>query len=128
MPAFPRPIDYDRVRQLASQGLTQTQVADSLGISRSSVQQKLGTGKGGSAAADTEFQQAFQAGKAALAVEVTNEFLKHMRSGSLDAAKFLAERMLGFSKAATNINIESAPEKSGPGLTIILQTEAPTEE
>lgn len=114
-------IDYERVKYLSSQGLTQSQIAASLGMSRSTIQNRLGTGN--QAEGDQEFIAAFDAGRAGLAQEVLGLLLQQGREGSTQALSLLLNNVLGFSK--NNKTEVDANLKVAPSLRIVLHQNLP---
>jgi hypothetical protein len=94
-------MDLGKVAELAAMGLSEEQIGASFGVSRRTIgRRKL---------EDEEFAQAFEQGRASLAVEVGSILLDHARNGSTDAAKFIADRRLGWQKETKNSLEVSAP-------------------
>lgn len=74
-------IDLAKVEALAANGLTQQQIADSLGISRSTLFERR--------KASDEFEQAIQRGKAKGIAVVTNKLMEQYKNGNTTAIIFV---------------------------------------
>lgn len=74
-------IDLAKVEALAANGLTQQQIADSLGISRSILFEHKKT--------SDEFEQAIQRGKAKGIAVVTNKLMEQYKNGNTTAIIFV---------------------------------------
>ncbi len=110
--------DYEKVERLAALGLSKTQIAASFATSRRTVSRRLDPATG-----DDEFIEAFERGRSALAAEIGGILLTHARSGSTDAAKFLANSRLGWTPGKKN-EIEFAGENV-PSICIKLTQAEP---
>lgn len=95
--------DLKKVEELAALGLSEEQIGASFGVSRRTIGRRK--------IEDEAFSEAFERGRASLAVEVGSILLDHARNGSTDAAKFLADRRLGWTKESKQqIEHSAAPE------------------
>ncbi len=105
-------ITYSEVERLAALGLSQEQIGASLNVSRRTIGRRLND--------DPDFAEAFERGRSALAVEIGGILLTHARSGSTDAAKFLANSRLGWTPGKKN-EVEFTGENQ-PQINIRLTT------
>ncbi len=86
-------IDYDKVEQLAAQGLTERQIAESMGISRATVQRRK--------ANDAAFEAAIKAGAARGLEAVTNALWENAtQKGNVAAAIFYLKNRGGWTDKA----------------------------
>lgn len=81
-------IDLAKVEAMAATGLTQQQIADSLGISVSTLY--------GRKRENEEFEEAIKRGKAKGIAVVTNELMKQIKSGSVTAMIFFLKARAGW--------------------------------
>ena len=86
-------IDYAKVEQLAAQGLTERQIAESMGISRSTVQRRK--------ASDEAFEAAIKAGASRGLEQVTNALWENATAkGNVAAAIFYLKNRGGWTDRA----------------------------
>ena len=86
-------IDYAKVEQLAAQGLTERQIAESMGISRSTVQRRK--------ASDEAFEAAIKAGASRGLEQVTNALWENAtQKGNVAAAIFYLKNRGGWTDRA----------------------------
>lgn len=96
-------MDLEKVAELAAMGLSEEQIGASFGVSRRTIGRRK--------IEDEEFAQAFEQGRASLAVEVGGILLDHARNGSTDAAKFILERRCNwFKESKQQIEHSAAPQ------------------
>ncbi|MAE02650.1 MAG: LuxR family transcriptional regulator [Porticoccaceae bacterium] len=101
--------DLKSVEELASLGLTEQQIADSLGISRSTLSRRKTD--------DETFDTALRKGKAQATVKVTSALMTEVEKGSLRAIIFYLKCRAGWR--------EEEPEiKEIPPLTISIHSKA----
>ncbi|WP_281773681.1 phBC6A51 family helix-turn-helix protein [Haemophilus parahaemolyticus] len=81
-------IDLAKVEVMAANGLTQQQIADSLGISVSTLY--------GRKRENEEFEEAIKRGKAKGIAVVTNELMKQVKSGNVTAMIFFLKARAGW--------------------------------
>lgn len=81
-------IDLAKVEVMAANGLTQQQIADSLGISVSTLY--------GRKRESEEFEEAIKRGKAKGVAVVTNELMKQVKSGNVTAMIFFLKARAGW--------------------------------
>ena len=81
-------IDLAKVEVMAANGLTQQQIADSLGISVSTLY--------GRKRESEEFEEAIKRGKAKGVALVTNELMKQVKSGNVTAMIFFLKARAGW--------------------------------
>ncbi len=88
-------IDLEKVEELASLGLSEQQIADSLGISRSTLSRRKN---------DNEtFDTALRKGKAKGLVKVSNALMQQVEKGSLRATIFYLKCRGGWREEETEI-------------------------
>ena len=88
-------IDLEKVEELASLGLSEQQIADSLGISRSTLSRRKN---------DNEtFDTALRKGKAKGLVKVSNALMQQVEKGSLRAIIFYLKCRGGWREEETEI-------------------------
>jgi transcriptional regulator with XRE-family HTH domain len=81
-------IDLDKVEELASLGLSEQQIADSLGISRSTLSRRK---------KDNEtFDTALRKGKAKAIVKVSSALMQEVEKGSIRAITFYLKSRAGW--------------------------------
>lgn len=95
--------DLEKVEKLAALGLSEAQIGANFGSSNRTIgRRKLD---------DPEFAAAFEKGRASLAQEIGGILLDHARNGSTNAAKFIADRRLGWQKETKNsLEVSAAPQ------------------
>jgi transcriptional regulator with XRE-family HTH domain len=104
-------IDLKSVEELASLGLTDQQIADSLGISRSTLSRRKTD--------DDTFDTALRKGKAQAIVKVSNALMAEVEKGSLRAIIFYLKCRAGWR--------EEEPEvREIPPMQIVLDSRAIT--
>lgn len=81
-------IDLAKVEAMAANGLTQQQIADSLGISVSTLY--------GRKRENEEFEEAIKRGKAKGIAVVTNELMEQIKSGNVTAMIFFLKSRAGW--------------------------------
>lgn len=81
-------IDLATVEAMAANGLTQQQIADSLGISVSTLYSRQRESE--------EFEEAIKRGKAKGVAVVTNELMKQVKSGNVTAMIFFLKARAGW--------------------------------
>jgi|TARA_B110000090_G_C12959070_1_gene284278 transcriptional regulator with XRE-family HTH domain len=102
-------LDLEYVAKLASLGLTEQQIADSLGISRSTLSRRK--------TADETFDTALRKGKAQATVKVSSALMTEVEKGSLRAIIFYLKCRAGWR--------EEEPEiQDIPAMTISVHSEA----
>jgi transcriptional regulator with XRE-family HTH domain len=102
-------IDLQAAEELASLGLTDQQIADSLGISRSTLSRRK--------ADDDTFEATLRKGKAKAIVKVSSALMQEVENGSLRAIIFYLKCRAGWR--------EEEPEiKEIPPLTISIHSKA----
>lgn len=99
-------IDYDLVEYLAGNGLTQTEIAEALGVSPATVSDRLhGNGTGSENRGwDQEFRDAYMRGKAQMRHIISNGLFEKARKGDSSSLFFLAKTRMGWR--------ENEPEKA----------------
>ena len=95
-------IDLSMVESLAAQGLTNQQIADSLGISERTLQNRKKD--------NAEFAEAIKKGKAKGIAVVTNALMKKIKSGNVTAMIFFLKTQGGW-KENNQLEIEMTKEK-----------------
>lgn len=96
-------MDLEKVAELAAMGLSEEQIGASFGVSRRTIGRRK--------IEDEEFAQAFEKGRASLAQEIGGILLDHARTGSTQAAQFIADRRLGWQKETKNsLEVSAAPQ------------------
>ena len=107
--AIIKTIDLQAAEELASLGLTDQQIADSLGISRSTLSRRK--------ADDDTFEAILRRGKAKAIVKVSSALMQEVENGSLRAIIFYLKCRAGWR--------EEEPEiKEIPPLTISIHSKA----
>jgi hypothetical protein len=102
MGEFYKAVDYSKVEELAAAGLTQVQIGQSLGISKRTITRRLQD--------DEEFADAYERGRAGLCQEVASLLLGYARNGSIDACKYLGDRLCGWRKEIRQeVEVKAAP-------------------
>ena len=102
-------IDLQAAEELASLGLTDQQIADSLGISRSTLSRRK--------ADDDTFEAILRKGKAKAIVKVSSALMQEVENGSLRAIIFYLKCRAGWR--------EEEPEiQDIPAMTISVHSEA----
>lgn len=95
--------DLAKVESLAALGLSEAQIGAALGTSNRTIGRRKND--------DPEFAAAFEKGRSSLAQEIGGILLDHARAGSTDAAKFIADRRLGWQKETKNsLEVSAAPQ------------------
>lgn len=84
-------IDLKQVEALAANGLTMQQIADSLGISRTTLQMRK--------AENEQFEQAIKRGKAKGIAIVTNKLMEQIKSGNTTAIIFFLKSQAGWKES-----------------------------
>ena len=107
-------IDLSMVESLAAQGLTNQQIADSLGISERTLQNRKKD--------NAEFAEAIKKGKAKGIVVVTNALMKKIKSGNVTAMIFFLKTQGGW-KENNQLEIEMKKEKKLPTLAELFGDE-----
>lgn len=98
-------IDIDQVRRLASRGLSEEQIADSLGISRRTLSYRK--------AESAQFAQAIKTGRAQAISFVSNKLMKLIDEGNITAIIFFLKTQAGWretQKIEANITERKVPE------------------
>lgn len=107
-------IDLSVVESLAAQGLTNQQIADSLGISERTLQNRKKD--------NAEFAEAIKKGKAKGIAVVTNALMKKIKSGNVTAMIFFLKTQGGW-KENNQLEIEMKKEKKLPTLAELFGDE-----
>ena len=107
-------IDLSMVESLAAQGLTNQQIADSLGISERTLQNRKKD--------NAEFAEAIKKGKAKGIAVVTNALMKKIKSGNVTAMIFFLKTQGGW-KENNQLEIEMKKEKKLPTLAELFGDE-----
>lgn len=107
-------IDLSMVESLATQGLTNQQIADSLGISERTLQNRKKD--------NAEFAEAIKKGKAKGIAVVTNALMKKIKSGNVTAMIFFLKTQGGW-KENNQLEIEMKKEKKLPTLAELFGDE-----
>ncbi|HHF3743728.1 TPA: LuxR C-terminal-related transcriptional regulator [Haemophilus influenzae] len=107
-------IDLSMVESLAAQGLTNQQIADSLGISERTLQNRKKD--------NAEFAEAIKKGKAKGIEVVTNALMKKIKSGNVTAMIFFLKTQGGW-KENNQLEIEMKKEKKLPTLAELFGDE-----
>ncbi|OOF39887.1 LuxR family transcriptional regulator [Rodentibacter rarus] len=96
-------IDLKQVEALAANGLTMQQIADSLGISRTTLQMRK--------AENEQFEQAIKRGKAKGIAIVTNKLMGQIKSGNTTAMIFFLKSQAGWKETqiTEHAGINGAP-------------------
>lgn len=96
-------IDLKQVEALAANGLTMQQIADSLGISRTTLQMRK--------AENEQFEQAIKRGKAKGIAIVTNKLMEQIKSGNTTAMIFFLKSQAGWKETqiTEHAGINGAP-------------------
>tara|TARA_B110000971_G_scaffold45586_1_gene45590 strand:+ start:158 stop:493 length:336 start_codon:yes stop_codon:yes gene_type:complete len=102
-------LDLEYVAKLASLGLTEQQIADSLGISRSTLSRRK--------TADETFDTALRKGKAQATVKVSSALMTEVEKGSLRAIIFYLKCRAGWREEEPEIH-------DIPAMTISVHSEA----
>lgn len=103
--------NLDTVRRLAGLGLSNSDIAISLGCSRSTYQRRLRD--------DPDFLHAVDLGHSDLIIELSNLVLTRARGGDVQAAMWLLERKGGPGWCKTN-KVEAEIHDNRPVLNIVL--------
>ncbi|OKQ02289.1 LuxR family transcriptional regulator [Haemophilus influenzae] len=107
-------IDLSMVESLAAQGLTNQQIADSLGISERTLQNRKKD--------NAEFAEAIKKGKAKGIAVVTNALMKKIKSGNVTAMICFLKTQGGW-KENNQLEIEMKKEKKLPTLAELFGDE-----
>ncbi|HHF7111073.1 TPA: LuxR C-terminal-related transcriptional regulator [Haemophilus influenzae] len=111
-------IDLSMVESLAAQGLTNQQIADSLGISERTLQNRKKD--------NAEFAEAIKKGKAKGIAVVTNALMKKIKAGNVAAMIFFLKTQGGW-KENNQLEIEMKKEKKLPTLAELFGDETDTD-
>ena len=106
-------IDLAKVEVMAANGLTQQQIADSLGISVSTLY--------GRKRESEEFEEAIKRGKAKGVAVVTNELMKQVKSGNVTAMIFFLKARAGWREkveVSSDVRIEQSAPLNLEGLSL----------
>lgn len=98
-------IDLDKVEALAANGLTQQQIADSLGISESTLYERKRE--------NTDFAEAIKRGRAKGIAVVTNALMKKVKEGNVTAMIFFLKSQAGWKETQSvdlNLSDEAKPK------------------
>lgn len=98
-------IDLDKVEALAANGLTQQQIADSLGISESTLYERKRE--------NTDFAEAIKRGRAKGIAVVTNALMKKVKEGNVTAMIFFLKSQAGWKETQSvdlNLSDETKPK------------------
>jgi len=119
MPAHPIKIDLRTVEDAVASGMTtQPLLAGYLGVSKATIQRRMGTAT--NSEADEEFCQAIERGKARLANRVISQLLTQGEQGSTPALIAILDRVLGMAKN-TKSEVD-ATHSVAPSFRIVMQT------